>query len=450
MGLRAVAASFAFGCALVARAPAQVGLPPVRLPQLPAPLSAPMGQSLPDELSPPAADALTALRRTTAQRLIRNNRQQLEADPNGQPIVRAELVGLNLSESALAQIASAGFTVLSRQRLADFDTELFVLHAPSAMSTRRAVQRLRELEPDCDFDYDHLYADGASGPSAAPGTDQLHSALSPEAAAAAALPLVPGALRVGLIDGGVQRTHVVFHSNAVSLWGCDGRSVPSVHGTEVASLLVGDSPPFRGAAAGATLYAADVYCGVPTGGALDAIAAAFGWLSSQRIAVINISLVGPDNLVLRQVVRQMVAHGYLVVAAVGNDGPAAAPLYPAAYPGVIGVTGVDRYRRVLLEAERGPQVSFAAPGADVAAATVPEGYQAVRGTSFAAPIVAGLLAARLLDPDPEAAQRAVAALAQDAIRVGPAARDTTFGLGLVGASVQTSPELVEAARPVAP
>jgi hypothetical protein len=438
--MRTVAAVFAFGCALAARAPAQVGLPPVRLPPLPAPLAAPVGQSLSDEFSTAPANTL-GLRRTTAQRLIRNNRQQMEADPNGQPILRAELVGLNLSESALAQIASAGFTVVTRQSLPGIDTELFVLRAPSAMSTRRALQRLRELEPDCDFDYDHLYADSASGP--------LQGAISPEAAATAA-PGEPSALRVGLIDGGVQRTHVVFHANAVTLWGCDGRSVPSVHGTEVASLLVGESAPFRGAAAGGSLYAADVYCGVPTGGATDAIAAAFGWMSSQRIAVINISLVGPDNLVLRQVVRQMVAHGHLVVAAVGNDGPAAPPLYPAAYPGVIGVTAVDVRRRALLEAERGPQVSFAAPGADMAAATLPEGYQAVRGTSFAAPIVAGLLAARLSDPDLDGAQRAVNSLAQDAIHLGSAARDTTFGLGLVGVNVQTALGLVKAVRPIAP
>jgi subtilisin family serine protease len=303
---------------------------------------------------------------------------------------------------------------------------------------------LRDLESAAVFDYDHVYSESASA------ADAVTSMAGSEGIAAAPDGERIRNVRVGLIDGGVQLAHSVFHGASIEVSGCDGRAVPSAHGTAIASLLIGDAAAFHGAAPGARLYAADVYCGRPTGGAVDAIVAAFGWLHANQVAVINISLVGPDNLVLRQVVRQMVARGHLLVAAVGNDGPAAPPLYPAAYPGVIGVTAVDVHRRALLEAERGPQVSFAAPGADIAAATVPEGYQAVRGTSFAAPIVAGLLAARLSDPDPDGAQRAVDSLAQDAIHLGSAARDTTFGLGLVGASVQTAPGLVNAVRPIAP
>jgi hypothetical protein len=91
-------------------------------------------------------------------------------------------------------------------------------------------------------------------------------------------------------------------------------------------------------------------------------------MARERVPVVNLSLVGPPNTLLENVTRAMVARGYLLVAAVGNDGPAAKPLYPAAYPGVIGVTGVDERRRVLLEACRGPQVDFAAPGSAMVAA----------------------------------------------------------------------------------
>lgn len=86
---------------------------------------------------------------------------------------------------------------------------------------------------------------------------------------------------------------------------------------------IGDAGRFQGAAPGAQLYAADVCCGKPTGRAVDAIAAALGWLDANQVAVVNISLVGPDNMVLRQLVRQMIARGHILVAAVGNDGPAA-------------------------------------------------------------------------------------------------------------------------------
>src|SRR3546814_15328799 len=84
--------------------------------------------------------------------------------------------------------------------------------------------------------------------------------------------------------------------------------------------------------------------------------------SSDLVPVINVSLVGPPNLLVRTAVTAVQRRGLIVVAAVGNDGPAAAPLYPAAYPGVVAVTGVDSNNRVLSEAGRGPHVDFAAPG----------------------------------------------------------------------------------------
>ena len=148
----------------------------------------------------------------------------------------------------------------------------------------------------------------------------------------------------------------------------------------------------------AELYAADIYCNAPTGGAVDALAAAFAWLAQQRVAVINVSLVGPDNAALAQIVRALTSRGYLLVAAVGNDGPAAPPLYPASYPHVVGVTAVDAHRRVLIEAARGNQVMFAAQGADMAAADIGGKYSSIRGTSFAAPIVAALLAQSVRRP----------------------------------------------------
>ncbi len=99
-----------------------------------------------------------------------------------------------------------------------------------------------------------------------------------------------------------------------------------------------------------------------------------GWCTS-ACPVINVSLVGPPNVILESVVRLVIARGFIIVAAVGNDGPAAAPLYPASYPGVIGVTAVDAHRHVLVEAARGPQVRFAAPGADMVAAKSPQGLR---------------------------------------------------------------------------
>jgi subtilisin family serine protease len=192
------------------------------------------------------------------------------------------------------------------------------------------------------------------------------------------------------------------------------------------------------------LLAADVYCDQATGGAVDDIVQAIAWLARERVAVINISLVGPPNRALEHAVQALIKRGHLLVAAVGNDGPAAPPLYPASYAGVVGVTGVLPSRRVLPEAAQGSQVMFAAPGAELAVARTGGGYLSARGTSYAAPLVAGLLAEWLSTPEPAAAVAALARLADAAQDLGAAGRDPVYGLGLVGEGARIAPERVQA------
>jgi subtilisin family serine protease len=107
--------------------------------------------------------------------------------------------------------------------------------------------------------------------------------------------------------------------------------------------------------------------------------------------VINVSLVGPSNRLLERAIKAVQARGIEIVAAVGNDGPAAPPQYPASYAGVIAITGVDAKGRALPEAGKATHLDFAAPGADMAAALPGQGYARVRGTSFAAPLAAARL-----------------------------------------------------------
>src|SRR5205085_2777035 len=152
--------------------------------------------------------------------------------------------------------------------------------------------------------------------------------------------------------------------------------------------------------------------------------------------------VGPPNLLLKAAVEALIARGRVVVAAVGNDGPAAPPLYPAAYPGVVAVTGVDARGHLLPEAGRGSHVDFAAPGADMAAPASEGGSVSVRGTSFAAPLVAGRLAAL----SARGGGFAVDLLARQATDLGAPGPDPVYGRGLVAADLRTDPAAVGAAR----
>jgi subtilisin family serine protease len=253
-------------------------------------------------------------------------------------------------------------------------------------------------------------------------------------------------VRIGLVDSGVDTSHPALAGVRIEQRGfAPGGVKPHPHGTAVASLMAGREAPFRGAAPGASLLVADVYGTGPTGGAADYIIRAMGWMAENRVPVVNVSLVGPPNAVMRAAVRAMASQGTLIVAAVGNDGPAAPPLYPASYPEAVAVTGVDAKGKVLVEASRAAHLDFAAPGADMAAATTGGGFAAVRGTSFAAPIVAGKLAGLMDGRSPAAARSALEALTRQARDLGPKGVDKTYGRGVVGEDIRVAPKAVQAA-----
>lgn len=368
-------------------------------------------------------------RRMQAEALQQRYRDLLAFDPRGNLIVRNEIIGTGVTAARLIVAQSAGFVIHRRDALAGLETEIVSLTAPPGMSARKALKTIRAIDPGAVFDFNHIYvesgADGEAGP-AHPTDPSVPAAGSGRTAAR----------RVGLIDGGVEPTHAALGSLALHSLGCNGVSVPSAHGTAVASRLAIGFGVAPSANNSFDLYVVDVYCGAPTGGATDAVIRGLAWLVQEGVPVINISLVGPPNALLQRIVERTTARGHLIVAAVGNDGPSAPPLYPAAYPGVIAVTGVDGRGKALIEAGRGAFIAFAAPGADIDAAGLPSGYSPVRGTSFAAPIVASRLALLLERPDRVAAVRAVSELASGALDLGRPGRDPVYGNGCVGCAAR--------------
>lgn len=417
---------------------AQVGLPPVQVPNLPGLPTDSLNRTVNGVLDQADPQRLRELRQLRVRNLLRTNRTVLEADPRGAPIIRNEVVALSPTQAALDRARAAGFGIGRTRTLEGLGFTIVALQAPAGMSTRRALQRLRRDDPEGTYDFNHVYLESGEV-RAGPLAPLVYAGSVPTPPKP---PLVP---KVGLIDAGVQRSHPVFTGVNVHEHGCEGGAIPSAHGTAVASLLVGQGDVFHGAAAGAELFAADVYCGLATGGSLDSVAEAFAWMSREAVPVINISLVGPPNALLEQIIRLVTTRGQIVVAAVGNDGPGAAPLFPAAYPEVIAVTGVDAKQRVLVEACRGKHVDFSAPGANMSAAGIETPFGLVRGTSFAAPIVAGMLARQLTNISKDRAEAAVARLVTEATDLGARGIDKVYGHGLVGNELRPPEQLASAA-----
>lgn len=328
-----------------------------------------------DGLSPVRlADRLLAARTARIGDLVRRHGDSVELDDRREPARRGVILLTGATAKSIQALRSAGYGVESAT-VEGLDLDVTRLSVPQGQSLSRALKRVRSIAPEAEASADNLYfPSGAAGGGAG-------SALA-----------VTGPVRgkaAGLIDGGVAR-HPTFTGPVEQQGFARGAPRASAHGTAVASLISG-SGIVRGAAPGAPLLVADVYGDDPAGGGAFAIARALGWMAARGASVVTVSLVGPDNPLLAGAIRLARDKGVTVVAAVGNDGPAAPPAYPASYANVIAVTAIDGRGRILPEAGRARHVDFAAPGADMNAARADGGKGPVRGTSFAAPLVAGRL-----------------------------------------------------------
>ena len=334
----------------------------------------------PLEISLAPAELLAQIRRLRHEQLIKAHKNLLDRDSAGQPVRRAVLVAVDPDPMSLATATRLGFRIAADEQAGELGIRMVTLALPRRMDVRAAFKALNRAAPAMQIDYDHIYE--PAGGALLPATG----------ASLAASATVRQGTRIAMIDGGVA-SHPALARASIEQRGIAGPAQPTGHGTAIVSLLVGSQGSFNGAARGAELFVGDVYGGSPAAGSASVVVKALAWAASKRPSVINVSLIGPANKALARAIAAIRARGIGIVAAVGNDGPAAPPQYPASYPGVIAVTGVDAKDRALREAGRATHLDFAAPGADLVAALPGNGYTPVRGTSFAAPFVAARLAA---------------------------------------------------------
>jgi hypothetical protein len=345
-------------------------------------------------------------------------------DDDGFLARRGEIIALSADAALTRRAAALGLEVIEQEVLESLHGTMYRLSVPAASPIDGILARLRAQDPDGVFDRNHLYDRSAAS---LPSSGGSINAAEPSRA----LLNTASGISIGLIDTGVDVLHPALQGSHVELqYFVDGsRVLPEGHGTAIASMFV--SPRF-GLLPGAQLYVASVFYEDRRGGSLSEaqdLVRALDWLMERRVPVINMSLSGPPNEVLRIAIKRALAVGHLIVAAVGNAGPASQPLYPAAYEGVIGVTAVDPAQHVFRRANRGAYVEFAAVGVDVIAAA-PGGVAPYSGTSFASPYVAALAAMEYRTLDSENALAARESLRSNALDLGKPGRDEIYGFGL--------------------
>ncbi|MFI2427133.1 type VII secretion-associated serine protease mycosin [Streptomyces sp. NPDC018955] len=261
---------------------------------------------------------------------------------------------------------------------------------------------------------------------------------------------------VAVLDTGVEADHpdldgnVLTGKDLVGFGASEGDRAWALHGTSMAGIIAGhghgpgNADGVMGVAPEAKVLPVRVILedddpsraeARKTRG--NALAEGIRWAADHGADVINLSL-GDDSASAHpepgedQAIQYALRKGVTVVASAGNGGEKGDHIsYPAAYPGVIAATAVDRYGTRAPFSTRRWYATVSAPGVDVIIAAPDHKYYEGWGTSAAAAFVSGAVAlVRAAHPDLTPAQ--IKRLLEDTARNAPAdGRDDSRGFGFV-------------------
>ena len=361
----------------------------------------------------------------------RKARIRRAARPARPAIVRAQyepdtLIARGLTDATLAALGRQGYRVIERHALSG--AELLKLRVPAGMSIEAARRDVRAAEPGALVDFNHYYRPDSDECTGRRCLMRRISGWPPESSPNRCRPTAP----IGLIDTRINLDHPSLADSRITvlpLFDSDAERSGAHHGTAVAALFVGRGE-VPGLLQGWELIAVDAFRKGDIATGMD-LARALDMLAARGVPVINMSLSGPDNAILARTVADVVDRGILLVAAAGNDGPRARPAYPAAYPGVIAVTAVDRGKRIYRRAARGSHIDIAAPGVNVWTAASVRGQRPRSGTSFAAPFVTAAAALIMAENQGFSRREVEIVLEHEADDLGDRGRDDVFGWGLL-------------------
>jgi serine protease len=180
--------------------------------------------------------------------------------------------------------------------------------------------------------------------------------------------------RVGIIDTGIDANHPDLVQAYAGGWDFihedphpeeEAAGPGFAHGTRMAGVIAAadNGAGIVGVAPRVSIYALKVF--PENGGARTSdIIRAIQWAIDHQLDVLNCSFGGDDPSRLEEEAYQAARDAnVLVIAAVGNH--SSHVRYPAAYPSVVGVSGVDRSGNHASFANYGSEVDLVAPGVDV-------------------------------------------------------------------------------------
>jgi subtilisin family serine protease len=243
---------------------------------------------------------------------------------------------------------------------------------------------------------------------------------------------------VAIIDSGIDASHPDLKGQIVNMFDAteSQSKLTDPHGTAVAGLVAANGL-LLGVAPEARLLDVRVFDTLSdedaTVATSESLLRGLDWAVSQKANIINMSLTGPADPLLKEVMAAIAKRGIIVVAAAGNNGADAEPAYPAAYDDVIAVTATTSDDSAYEQANQGNYIDIAAPGVDLLVTSPDDTYRLETGTSFAAAEVTGVIALLLGQNSEMSREEIVSALERGALDIGQPGKDVQFGAGLVNA-----------------
>ena len=320
---------------------------------------------------------------------------------------------LALLESQAGQLSG---TTLTRWRITDRRTITAVVQALEADAAVTSAQP------------NYLYALQQARAAGDPAQYELAKLNLPQAHAIA----TGNGVLIAVVDSGVDVAHPDLAGSVAGTFDAiTAAGELNKHGTSIAGLIAAHGR-LLGSAPSARILAVRVFGPTGNGNTFDVLKG-LDYAAANGARIINMSFAGPADPITLRSLQAAYKRGIVLVAAVGNAGPKSPPLYPGAYPEVIGVSGSDVNNKSSVFSNRGLYISIAAPGTDILVAIPDGGFEVASGTSFSAAEVSGIVAMMLErrgDLAPDAVRRILEATAKD---IGPKGRDVMFGAGLADA-----------------
>ena len=236
---------------------------------------------------------------------------------------------------------------------------------------------------------------------------------------------------IAVIDSGIDASHPeLANSIADSFDALGSKEGPHVHGTGIAGAIAAHAK-LMGSAPEVRILAIRAFGAVSNGAESSSyvILKSLNYAVLHGAQIINMSFAGPKDPLIERGIAATAAKGIVLVAAAGNAGAKSPPLYPAANPNVIAVSGTDAKEKLFAASNRGSHITLAAPAADIFLPAPDGKYQMTSGTSFSAAFVSGI-AALMLERNPALKPNEVRAILTATARdLGAPGRDDLFGAG---------------------